>query len=126
MTDQIATNLALAKKYEETYNTDVDRFVTECYTPDCTVNGGDITGYEQFLKVEKRVLRHAPRRQMRVDHTYATGDVVVVQAVVLDPDQGEGWSLPFCAVLTCRDGRIASDWTYAEFSKWPGLGGPSL
>jgi hypothetical protein len=41
--------------------------------------------------------------------------------VLLDPDQKRGWKLPLCAVLTLRDGKIALDWTYAEFRKWPGL-----
>ncbi len=120
MTTEEQRNLDLAKLYEETYNTDIKRFVSDCYTADCDVMG-QIHGHEQFLKVEENVLKAAPRRKMRVDRTYATGDAVVVEAVLLDPDQGPDWKLPFCAVLTCRDGKIARDWTYAEFSKWPGL-----
>jgi len=121
MTAEEKQNLEVAKRYEETYNTDVERFVHECYTPDCKVNGGMIRGYEQFVQVEKNVLRAAPKRKMRVDRTYARENVVIVEAVLLDPDKGPDWRLPFCAVLTCRDGKIATDWTYAEFSKWPGL-----
>jgi len=121
MTAEEKQNLEVARRYEETYNTDVERFVHECYTPDCEVNDGMIRGYEQFVQVEKNVLRAAPKRKMRVDRTYATGNVVIVEAVLLDPDKGPDWQLPFCAVLTCRDGKIATDWTYAEFSKWPGL-----
>jgi hypothetical protein len=56
-----------------------------------------------------------------VERTHAAGSVVVVEAVLLDPDRGPDWKLPFCAVLTCRDGKIASDWTYAELRRWPGL-----
>jgi hypothetical protein len=67
------------------------------------------------------VLRAAPKRKMRVDRTYAVGNVVIVEALLLDPDKGPDWQVPFCAVLTCRDGKIAMDWTYAEFTKWPGL-----
>ena len=37
--------------------------------------------------------------------------------MVLDPDGGTDWQLPFCVVLTCRDGKIASHRTSAEFSK---------
>ncbi len=121
MTPEEQRNLAVAKQYEELYNTDVERFVYECYTPDCVVNDGLIRGYEQFVQIEKNVLRAAPKRKMRVDRTYATGNVVIVEAVLLNPDQGSDWKLPFCAVLTCRDGKIATDWTYAEFAKWPGL-----
>jgi ketosteroid isomerase-like protein len=121
MTAEEQQNLAVAKRYEDLYNTDAERFVYECYTPDCEVNGGMIRGYEQFVQIEKNVLRAAPKRKMRVDRTYATGNVVIVEAALLNPDQGPDWQLPFCAVLTCRDGKIATDWTYAEFTKWPGL-----
>ena len=121
MTPEEQRNLAVAKRYEDLYNTDVERFVHECYTPDCVVNDGLIRGYEQFVQIEKNVLRAAPKRKMRVDRTYATGNAVIVEAVLLNPDQGPDWQLPFCAVLTCRDGKIATDWTYAEFAKWPGL-----
>ena len=121
MTPEEQRNLAVAKQYELLYNTDIKRFVHECYTPDCVVNGGLIRGYEQFVQVEEKVLRAAPKRTMRVDRTYPSGNAVIVEAVLLDPDQGADWQLPFCAVLTCRDGKIATDWTYAEFSKWPGL-----
>jgi hypothetical protein len=120
MTSEEQRNLDLAKHYEDTYNLDIIKFIHECYTPDCVVNDGLIRGYEQFIKIEESVLRAAPKRKMRVDHRYAVGNVVIVQAVLLDPEQGPDWQLPFCAVLTCRDGKIVSDWTYAEFTKWPG------
>ena len=121
MTPEEQRNLEVAKQYEHLYNTDIKRFVHECYTPDCEVNGGMIRGHEQFVQVEEKVLRAAPRRKMRVDRTYPSGSAVIVEAALLDPAQGADWQLPFCAVLTCRDGKIATDWTYAEFSKWPGL-----
>ena len=121
MTPEEQRNLAVAKQYELLYNTDIKRFVHECYTSDCEVNGGMIRGHEQFVQVEDKVLRAAPKRKMRVDRTYPVGNAVIVEAVLLDPDQGADWQLPFCAVLTCRDGKIMTDWTYAEFSKWPGL-----
>ena len=125
MTNEEQQNLDVAKRYEDLYNTDVERFVHECYTTDCEVNGGFIRGHEQFVQVEKNVLKAAPKRKMRVDRRYATGNVVIVEAALLNPDQGADWNLPFCAVLTCRDGKIFSDWTYAEFSKWPGHSNPS-
>jgi ketosteroid isomerase-like protein len=121
MTAEEKRNLEVAKQYEKLYNTDIQRFVHECYTPDCEVNGGMIRGHEQFVQIEQNVLRAAPQRRMRVDRTYAAGNVVIVEAVLLNPDQGLDWQLPFCAVLTCRDGKIVTDWTYAEFTKWPGL-----
>jgi ketosteroid isomerase-like protein len=68
------------------------------------------------------VLRAAPKRRMRVDRTHVVGNVVVVEAVLIDPDKGPGWQTPFCAVLTFRDGKIITDRTYLDFTKWPGLG----
>jgi hypothetical protein len=100
MTAEEQRNLAVAKQYEELYNTDIERFVRECYTPDCDVyamGGGTIRGHEQFVQIEQSVLRAAPQRRMRVDRTHAVGDVVVVEAVLLDPDQGADWQLPFCS-----------------------------
>jgi len=120
MTTEEERNLRLSHRYEDLYNTDINRFVYECYTPDCVVNDGFIKGHAAFMKVEQAVLAAAPKRKMRVDARHASGKVVVVQAVLLDPDQGSKWKLPFCAVLTCRDGQIASDYTYFN-GKWPGL-----
>jgi limonene-1,2-epoxide hydrolase len=58
---------------------------------------------------------------MRVDRAHAVGNVVVVEVVLLNPDQGPDWQLPFCAVLTCRDGKIVTDRSYADWTQWPGL-----
>ena len=121
MTAEEERDIEVAKAYEDMYNNDIERFVFEVYTPDCEVNGGFIHGHEKFIQIERDVLQAAPKRKMRVDRRHVTGNVVVVEAVLLDSDQGDDWKLPFCAVLTCRDGKIATDWTYAEFSKWPGI-----
>lgn len=126
MTYKEQRNIETARLYVELYNNDVDRFVPECYTPDCTVyamGAGAIEGAEQFLQVEHAVLEAAPKRYMRHDHMHASGDVVTVEVTLLDPDQGDDWSIPFVAVLVMRDGKIAIDRTYADFTHWPGLGG---
>ena len=73
------------------------------------------------MAVARRVLAAAPRRAIRVDRTHAVDDVVAVEGVLLDPDQGAEWSLPFCAVLTFVDGLIVRDDTYADYSRWPGM-----
>ena len=117
-------NLALVRRYEQTYNADIESFVRDCYSEDCVVSmggGAELHGQEHFLAVERRVLQAAPRRRMRILRTHEAGDgeVVVAEAELVDPDQGDDWRLPFCAVLTCRDGRIAADWTYADYSRWP-------
>jgi len=42
---------------------------------------------------------------MRVDRTHGAGNVAVVEAALLDPDQRPDWQLPFCAVLTWSNAR---------------------
>ena len=80
-------NLEFAARYELLYNTDIDRFVREVYAADCVVNcmgGPTIRGTDDFLKVEQTVFKAAPQRRMRVVHRHASGDAVVVEAVVTD------------------------------------------
>ena len=124
MTEQERRNIKTAERYIELYNNDIDRFVPECYTPDCTVyamGSGVIEGPEQFLQVERAVLAAAPKRYMRLEHLHASGDVVTVEVTLLDPDAGKDWTIPFVAVLTMRDGKIAIDRSYADYTNWPGL-----
>ena len=117
-------NVELARRYEALYNTDIERFVRECYAPDCEINGGDVRGHDGLLETSTGCSRRPRGARCAWSALHAVGDVVVVEAVLLDPDQGPAWKLPLCALLTCRDGRIATDWTYAEFRKWPGLRPP--
>jgi len=124
MTEQERRNLETAQRYIDLYNNDIERFVPECYTEDCAVHvmgAGVIEGPAQFLDVERRVLRAAPRRRMRLDRAHVCGDVVTIEVTLLNPDAGADWSLPFVAVLNMRDGRIALDRSYADWSRWPGL-----
>jgi hypothetical protein len=117
MTPEEARNLELGKRYEALYNTDVHAF-SECYAEDCNVMGF-IHGRAQLLAIEQRVCKAAPNRQLRVDHRHVFGSMLVMEAVLLDPDKGPDWKIPICIVATCRDGMIAIDRSYAEFSKWP-------
>ncbi len=124
MTEQEQRNIETAERYIELYNNDIERFVPECYTADCTVyamGAGVIEGAVQFLQVEHAVLDAAPKRYMRLDHMHASGDVVINEVTLLDPDAGDDWAIPFVAVLTMRDGKIAVDRTYADYTHWPGL-----
>ena len=117
-------NLEVVKRWAETYNNDVERMVSECYAENCRVSsifgGATIEGRSRFQKLEQRVLKAAPRRKIRLKHTHATGDVVVVEATLFDPDQGDEWQSPFCAVLTFKDGKIVEDRTYLDETRWPG------
>jgi len=124
MTENERRNIETAKRYIELYNNDIERFVPECYTPDCTIyamGAGVVEGPEQFLLVERAVLDAAPKRYMRLEHMHASGDVVTNEVTLLDPDAGDDWAIPFVAVLTMRDGKIAIDRTYADYTNWPGL-----
>jgi ketosteroid isomerase-like protein len=70
------------------------------------------------------VVAAAPRRRTRIERAMASGDTVVVEALLFDPDQGEDWQLPWCAVLRFRDGKIVSDHTYLDPARWPGFRAP--
>jgi hypothetical protein len=120
MNDQTERNLALAEQWAEAFNNDVEKLIVGLYAPDCLFSGVEY-GHERMLRFERRVLAAAPHRLIRVEKTHAVGDVVTVEGVLLDPDQGAEWKLPFCAVLTWRDGKVVSDNTYAELSRWPGM-----
>jgi len=122
MTDQTAAHLALVQRWADTFNTDLEAMVHEVYAPDAVLMGV-VMGPEKLLRFERRVLAAAPRRSMRVERAHVAGDVVTVEGVLLDPDQGEDWKLPFCVVLTIADGKVVRDDTYTEFSRWPGMGG---
>ena len=121
-------NLEVVKLWAETYNNDVDRMVNECYAENCEVSsmfgGAIIEGRPRFLKLEQRVVKVAPRRNIRLDRTHAVGNVVVVEATLFDPDQGDEWLSPFCAILTFKDGRIVEDRTYLDDTRWPGFQRP--
>jgi len=83
---------------------------------------GVIRGYQQFLEVERAVLRTAPKRRMRLDHFQVAGNAVVLEITLVNPDAGAQWELPFVAVLVMRDGKIGVDRSYADWRRWPGLG----
>ena len=120
MEDRTEQNRALVDRWAEAFNTDVDRLIDDLYAPDCVFTGVEL-GHDRLRRFEHRVLAAAPRRAIRVEQTHAVGDVVTVEAVLVDPDRGDDWSLPFCAVLTWREGKVVSDNTYADMSRWPGV-----
>jgi ketosteroid isomerase-like protein len=120
-------NLEAVKRWAELYNDDVHRMVDESYAETFEV---DVRGQfvmhrrETFHRAEQAVLVAAPRRRARIERAVAAGDTVVVEAMLLDPDKGEDWQSPWCAVLRFRDGKIVSDHTYLDAAHWPGFRAP--
>ena len=109
MTEEEERNLELAKKYLELYNKpDIDRFVLELYAPDFEVVGPGIasfTGYDNFIRIEKEILKKRPDRKMRVVEIFSSGDTVVLEGVGV------------VAFLKCRDGKIIQDRTHPTVNK---------
>lgn len=117
--------LQLVRRWEETYNSDVERLVLECYAPDAHLcfNMAEVRGHAQLMRVVKGVLGACPTRRMRVDRVRFSGDdTAIVEAVVLDDARPDFFS-PFCAILRVKHGRIVEDRTYLEPTRWPGLEG---
>lgn len=115
--------LEVVRRYEHTYNTDVEKLVREVYAPDVDLymTGGEIHGKDQFLAIEKAILAAAPQRRMRVDRALICGpETVVIEAVILD-DARPAFFSPFCVIFTIRNGRIVEDRSYLDPSAWPGI-----
>ena len=113
-------NQALVERWAATYNDDIEALVA-LYAPDAKLMGA-VLGPEKLMRLEQRVLAAAPKRRMEVLRTHPSGDdVIVVEGVLSDPDQGAEWKLPFCVVLTIADGKVVRDDTYTDFSRWPGF-----
>jgi ketosteroid isomerase-like protein len=118
----VSTNEGVVERWVETFNHDIETLARELYAPDALL-GGVVMGPDKLIRFEQRVLKAAPKRYMTVEHTHPSGDdVIVIEGVLHDPDQGADWKLPFCVVLTITDGRIVRDDTYTDFSRWPGVG----
>lgn len=118
-----AALLDVVRRYEHSYNTDVEKLVREVYAQDVDLymTGGEIHGQERFLAVEKAILAAAPLRRMRVDRTrICSPDSVLIEAVILDDARPDFFS-PFCAIFTIRNGKIVEDRSYLDPSAWPGI-----
>ncbi len=115
-------NLETVKRWMHFYNADVKRMIQDCYVENAEVHDmGYIVmkDHPHFQAVEEAVLRVAPSRQARVERTFAKDNVVVVEATLFgtDKDTGEAWEMPWCAVLTFKDGKIITDRTYMDHLK---------
>ncbi len=119
-------NLEAVKRWAHLYNTDVHRMVDESYSTKAEVHAMGllvIKDPDTFHGAEAAVLKAAPDRQARIERTIAKGNTVVVEAVLFGTDKNteKTWETPWCAILTFKDGKIISDHTYLDQTKWPGL-----
>jgi hypothetical protein len=86
-------NLDAVGRWAERYNGDVTRMVDEAYADDFEV---DVRGQfvmhqrETVHQTEAALLAAAPRRRARIERMIAARDTVVVEAVLVDPDRGDG------------------------------------
>ena len=121
--DQQREILKVILHWQETYNTDVDKMILDCYAPDADVyfTGASAHGHAQFIRLEKAIVDAAPGRKMRIDRVlFAGDDTAIVEAVVLDSARPDYFS-PWCAILTFRNGKIVQDRTYLDPARWPGI-----
>lgn len=117
-------NLATVAKWAHCFNLgEVARMIDECYVPgaEMRVMGfGAVNDREGFLAFEESVSKAAPKRYITIEATHPCGEnMVVVEALLFNPDQGDSWSLPWCTFLTFANGKITCDRNYLDFSKWP-------
>lgn len=115
--------LEVVKRYEHTYNYDVEKLVLDVYAHDVDLymTGGKIHGKDPFLAVELAILKAAPQRRMRIDRApICNEETVVIEAEILD-DARPAFFSPLCLVYTIRNGKIVRDHSYVDPSAWPGI-----
>ena len=114
MTEQERRNLEAVKRWEETYNHDVEKMVDEVYAADCEVvdvlRGVTLRGREQLRALERKISAAAPTRALRVLKAVASGDTVALECEGIFPTG----SFPACVFLVFdAQGRVTQDHTYA-------------
>jgi len=114
MTDQERRNLEAVKRWEETYNDDLEALVDEVYASDCEVvdvlRGVTLRGREKLRAFERRIAAAAPGRRIQVLRAVASGQTVAVECEGHFPTG----TIPVCAFLVFDEsGRVTQDRTYA-------------
>ena len=114
MTKTEQRNLDMVDRWEDTYNSAVDRMVDECYAENCEVHnmfaGTVYHGRAGLRAIEHEIQKHQVDRKLRVLKKFASGDSVAVEC------EGIFGALAFkaCVILTFNaDGQIISDHTYS-------------
>jgi hypothetical protein len=136
LTAEERRNLERFEQWRELFNHgDLERFVREAYAPAFRVvnlDGSSWTGNsdhrqniladaELFLRAERFILQVAPGRRIRFNRVIPAGNVITLEASLIDEDR-PGWELSWCGVYTFDDdGRIVSDHSYLNHRDWPGI-----
>ena len=129
-------NVARLERWRDLFNgDDMERFVREAYAPTFRVvnlDGSSWTGNsthgenilgdaELFIRAETFIKRAAPGRRIRFNRVIPAGNVITLEASLLD-DAQPGWELSWCGVYTFDpEGRIVSDHSYLNHDDWPGI-----
>ena len=136
LTAEEQRNLATMERFRELYNgDDMERFVRESYAPTFHVLNLDGSSWSAsganrqnllddagvFIRAELFIKGKAPGRRMLYRRLIASGNIVTVEASIVD-DARESWELSWCGIYTFDgDGRIVSDHTYLNRHDWPGI-----
>jgi hypothetical protein len=136
LTETERRNVAKLERWRDLYNgDDMEAFVREAYAPTFRVvnlDGSSWTGNSThrenilsdaglFIRAEEFIKRAAPGRRIRFNRLIPAGNVITMEASLVDEDR-PGWELSWCGVYTFDDdGRIVSDHTYLNRRDWPGI-----
>ncbi len=135
-TDDERRNIARLERWRDLFNgDDMERFVREAYasrfrvvnfdgaawTGNSTHRENIIAEPDLFVRAERFIKAFAPGRRIRFNRVTPAGNVITLEASLLDDDR-PGWELSWCGVYTFdADGRIVSDHTYLNRNDWPGI-----
>lgn len=137
LTETERRNVAKLERWRDLFNgDDMERFVREAYADGFQVVNMDGAAWTarsthgeniledagRFIAAERWILDAAPGRRIQFDRVIPAGDVITLEASLIDEDR-PGWELSWCGVYTFdAEGRITSDHTYLNRSDWPGIG----
>jgi ketosteroid isomerase-like protein len=116
-------NTQAVDRWVELFNTDVHRWIDECYADEFhIVCPGiiEITDRATFHQIEQAVLDAEPTRKGRLTDVIPAGDRVTVEGVLYGGTDTP-WETHWCAILRFKDGRIVSDHSYVDRTQWPWL-----
>ncbi len=136
LTETERRNVARLERWRDLFNgDDMERFVHDAYAPNFQVVNLDGSSWtansthgeniledaEVFVAAEQWIKRAAPQRRVHFNRVIPAGDVITLEASLLDDDR-PGWELSWCGVYTFdAEGRIVSDHSYLNRRDWPGI-----